>query len=317
MSRILVTGNSGLMGYYLVPLLESQGHEVLGVSRTNRHNHKNTFCTDLTNTSSAEFIFNKYKPETVYHLAACAAEARGQVSPVDMTNRNIVITANVVRSAVNVGVKKIVYASSVSVYGDAPTPYNEESYPQPKDVYGVNKLAGEQLLKIMSQVYGFDFTIFRPHNLYGEGQNPNDLTKNVINIFMRRLLEGKPYAILGDGSVRRGFSYAGDVAQVFAHALDNMSGVTMNVGTVHSNTIQELSDLLQEVSGSTVEIERKPLRKQEIDVFIADHKLQDKYVSYNETPLKDGIQKTWEWMKQQRLSNPVVIPEEIYVQTKD
>lgn len=317
MSRILITGNSGLIGFHLVPLLESQGHEVLGVSRTNRHNHKNTFCTDLTNSNSTEFIFQKFKPEIVIHLAACAAEAKGQISPIDMVSRNLLLTTNVIRSSVNAGVKKIVYASSVSVYGDAPVPYSEESQPKPKDVYGVNKLAGEQVLKIMSQVYGFDYTILRPHNLYGPGQNQNDLTKNVVNIFMRKLLEGNTYTILGDGTVRRAFSYAPDVARVFADAVTQFSKRTFNVGSHQISTIQQLSDLLTSISGSEQLVEHKPLRSQEIDLFIAGHDLQDLLTEYHETDLKEGLHHTWNWMKKQDLGEVVVIPQEIYVQTKN
>lgn len=316
--KILVTGHSGLLGSNLVPLLEAHGHEVYGVSRTDRMGMgKNSFQIDLADLqlpSACEFVFQTVKPEIVFHLAACASEAKGQVSPMDMTRRNLVITTNVIRNAVNVGVKKIIYASSVSVYGDSPTPYLETATPKPKDVYGVNKLAGEQVLKIMSDVYGFDYTIFRPHNLYGPGQNPNDLTKNVVNLFMRRILEEKPYTIMGGGSVLRGFSYAGDVAQIFAKAVTEFSHLTMNVGTKQVHTIKELSDKLQAISGSTVPIEYQPLRKQEIDVFIADHKRQDQMTHYHETPLQEGLQKTWEWMKKQELGAVVEIPKEIYVQ---
>ncbi len=315
--KILVTGHSSLLGSHLVPILKAKGHEVFGVSRTDRMGMgKNTFKIDLADLqlpSGTEFVFQKVKPDVVFHLAACASEARGQVSPVDMTRRNLLITTNIIRNAVNVGVKKIIYASSVSVYGDSPAPYLETATPHPKDVYGVNKLAGEQILKIMAEVYGFNYTIFRPHNLYGPGQNQNDLTKNVINIFMRKILEKQPYTILGGGSVRRGFSYAGDVANVFAKAVTEFSRLTMNVGTTESNTIKELSDYLQEISGSTVPIDYKPLRKQEIDVFIADHKRQDEMTSYNETPLKEGLKKTWEWMKKQELGEVVNVPKEIYV----
>lgn len=269
---------------------------------------KNSFKVDLTDLqlpSATEFVFQRVKPEIVYHLAANASEARGQISPVDMTKRNLLMLTNVLKEAINVDVKKFIYASSVSVYGDAPTPYSEESEPQPKDVYGVNKLAGERIVEIMAKVYGFDYTIFRPHNLYGDGQNPNDLSKNVVNIFMRRILENKPYTIMGDGVVRRGFSYAGDVAQIFAKAVDNLSGVTMNVGTKEVHTIHQLSYLLQEISGNKVPVEYQSLRKQEIDVFIADHRLQDYFTEYHETPLKEGLTKTWEWMKTQKLQEPI------------
>ena len=272
-----------------------------------------TDLTDLTLPSATEYVFQKVKPDVVYHLAACAAEAKGQVSPSDMVNRNMVLSTNVLRHAINAGVKKFIYASSVSVYGDAPTPYSEYCVPAPKDIYGINKLAFEQELKVMSDVYGFDYTIFRPHNLYGPGQNPNDLTKNVINLFMRRILENKPYAIIGDGSVRRAFSYVEDVASVFAKALTDFSKITMNVGSVHDFTIKELSDTLQAVTKSSVPIEKLPLRKQEIDIFIASHDVQESLTYYNETSLFDGLKKTWEWMKNQELGELLTIPEEIYV----
>lgn len=313
--KILISGHSGLLGYHLVPLLQSQGHEVYGVSRTDRWGMKdNVFLVDLADLnlpSATEFVFETVKPDIVYHLAACASEAKGQVSPVDMVNRNLLLSTNVLRYAIQSGVKKFVFASSVSVYGDTPTPYSELDYPLPKDVYGVNKLAFEQELKIMSEVYGIDYTIFRPHNLYGPGQNPNDLTKNVVNMFMRKILLQEPYTILGDGSVRRGFSYAGDVAQVFTEAVTKFNGVTMNVGSKFDWTIQELSDKLQLISQSSVPIERKPLRQQEIAEFIADHSKQDLLTEYSETPFLNGLEKTWEWMKKQKLTDPIINKEEI------
>ena len=313
--KILVTGHSGLLGSHLVTLLKAQGHEVYGVSRTNRMGMiGNVFLVnlaDLNLPSATEFVFEQVKPDVVYHLAANAAESKGQVSPVDMTQRNIGISVNVLTNSINAGVKKFVYASSVSVYGDAPVPYTEDSQPQPKDVYGVNKLAFEQILRIMGEVYGLDYTIFRPHNLYGPGQNPNDLTKNVINMFMRKILLKEPYTILGDGSVRRGFSYAPDVAKVFAQALEGLSKITMNVGTAHIASIEQLSTLLQHITNSNTPVYRKPLRKQEISEFVADHSLQSSLVEYHETLLEDGLRETWDWMKKQDISTPIQCKEEI------
>lgn len=313
--RVLITGNSGLLGSHLVTLLREEGHEVYGISRTNRMGMKgNVFLGDLADikmSAGTQYVFDQVKPDVVYHLAANAAEAKGQVSPVDMVSRNLLLSTNVLRYAVQSGVKKFVYASSVSVYGETPVPYSEDSQPQPNDVYGVNKLAFEQELKIMAKVYGFDYTIFRPHNLYGPGQNPNDLSKNVVNIFMRKILLKEPYTILGEGSVCRGFSYAPDVAKVFAQALDGLSKITMNVGTTHSTSIEQLSTLIQQITASTTKVERKPLRSQEIDVFIADHALQASLVEYHETPLKEGLRETWEWMKKQDISKPIEFKEEI------
>jgi len=313
--KILVTGHSGLLGSHLVTLLKAEGHEVHGISRTNRMGMKeNVFLGDLADMSLStvtQYVFEQVKPDIVYHLAANAAEAKGQISPVDMVSRNLLLSTNILRYAIQSGVKKFIYASSVSVYGDAPVPYTEDSQPQPKDIYGVNKLAFEQELKIMSQVYGFDYTIFRPHNLYGPGQNPNDLTKNVINMFMRKIFLKEPYTILGDGSVRRGFSYAPDVAKIFAQALKGLSKITMNVGSTHVTSIEQLSTLLQHITDSNTPVERKPLRKQEIDLFIADHSLQSSLIEYHETPLEEGLRETWDWMKKQDIRTPIQFKEEI------
>lgn len=313
MSKILVTGHSGCIGSNLVRLLKEQGHEVLGVSRTNRYGFENSFETDLTSIDSCKFIFNKFKPEIVYHLAANASEAMSQKSPGDMTKRNLLMSCNVLASAVGVGVKKFVFASSVSVYGDSPTPYSEYSQPQPKDVYGVNKYAFEQVLKIMAKVYGFKYTILRPHNLYGPGQVTNDFSKNVINIFMRKIISGEGYTILGGDQTKRAFSYVDDVVMVFAQALDSLDNIIMNVGSTKSTTIQELSDFLLEISKKQVPIDRKPLRDQEISDFIADHKLQDTLVEYNETPIQEGLQKTWDWVNKQELTEPFAQEKEINV----
>lgn len=307
--KILITGHSGLVGNTLARLLTEQGHEVIGVSRTNRLSYQGqTYLIDLADVSlpsATEWVMQKVKPDVVYHLAANAAEAMSQNSPLDMTRRNILMSINVLNESIKAGVKKFIYASSVSVYGDAPTPYLDDSQPLPKDVYGINKYAFEQVLKVMARVHGLDFTILRPHNIYGPGQNMNDLSKNVIAVFMRKLLEGQGYTILGGDETRRAFSYVDDVAAVFAQALNDLSGVTMNIGSTQPHSIQELSDYLYTITDIAVPIDRKPLRQQEISEFIADHTLQDKYITYHETPLLEGLVTTWEWAQQQKLGKVI------------
>jgi UDP-glucose 4-epimerase len=309
MSKILITGISGLLGNSLAQVLQKQGHEVVGVARTNRLDFKGKMylvdLADTTRPSAAEWVFQTEKPDVVYHLAANAAEAMSQKSPLDMTKRNLFMSVNVLNEGIKAGVQKFVYASSVSVYGDASTPYMENSQPLPKDVYGINKYAFEQVLKVMSKVHGIDYTILRPHNIFGPGQNMNDLSKNVVAIFMRKLLEGEGYTILGGNDVRRAFSYVEDVAEVFAVAKDKLSKVTMNVGSTIPSTIQELSNALRDISGIDVPIDYKSLRDQEISEFIADHTNQNAMVSYRETPFYVGLTKTWEWCKQQELK-PVI-----------
>lgn len=304
MSRILCTGSQGLVGTNLTNRLKD--HEVFGMSLENGY--------DLQDEKMVDKVIGEFKPDVVYHLAAYASEAMGQVSPVEMTQRNIGIFVNVLKASVNAGVKKFIYTSSVAVYGEATVPYKENGETIPEDVYGVNKLACEQILKIMAKVYGFEYVIFRPHNIYGPGQKMEDPSKNVVALFMRKLIEQQPYVLFGEGKMKRAFSYVDDVVDVLVQSLE-LTNVTMNVGSDHAISIKELSDLLQEVTGLSVPVEMKPARPQEISMFLADHGLQNSLVEYKETPLRIGLIKTWEWVKKNKLPEVVVHNKEINVQS--
>lgn len=298
--KILVTGHLGLVGSNLYKSLGE--HELFGMSLENGY--------DLRDEKMVDKVIGEFKPDAVYHLAAFAAEARGQVSPVDMTQRNIGIFVNVLKASINAGVKKFIYTSSVAVYGEAGVPYKEDGETIPKDVYGVNKLASEQILKIMAKVYGFEYVIFRPHNIYGPGQKMDDPYKNVVALFMRKLIEGEPYILFGEGKMKRAFSYVHDVVDVLVQGLE-LSNVTMNVGSDKAISIKELSDMIQEVSGLSVPIEMKPARPQEISMFLADHSLQSSLVDYKETPLEVGLTRTWDWVKKKPLPPVITIEKEI------
>lgn len=301
--RILITGSSGLVGTNLVKRLEKE-HTIIHASRREG--------VDLRDYASVKELFTSTKPEIVYHLAANSSEARGQISPVDMTQRNLGIFVNVLAEAINTKVKRFIYTSSVAVYGEANVPYMEDGPTIPKDVYGVNKLAAELILKIMAKVYGFEYVIFRPHNIYGPGQNMNDPTKNVVALFMRLLMEGKPYKLYGEGKMCRAFSYVGDVVDVFVEALEpRFANKTMNVGAEHHISIKELSDMIQEITGIQGTPEMLPGRKQEISMFLADHTLQNNLIKYRNTPLKTGLQTTWEWVKKKGFGQLEVHPNEI------
>jgi UDP-glucose 4-epimerase len=153
----------------------------------------------------------------------------------------------------------------------------------------------------MAKVYGFEYVIFRPHNIYGPGQNMSDVSKNVIALFMRKLIEHQPYTLFGEGRMQRAFSYVEDVVEVMVEALDKLSNITMNVGSKEVVSIHELSDMIQQITGLSTDVELKPARDQEISAFLADHSLQDQIAHYKETPLTEGLLKTWQWVKQQEL----------------
>src|SRR5207245_4087652 len=129
-------------------------------------------------------------------------------------------------------VERFVFASSIAVYGPAQTPMSEEVVPKPEDPYGIAKYAVELDLVAAQRMFGLDYTIFRPHNVYGELQNLADPYRNVIGIFMNPLMSGRAMTIFGDGSQTRAFTHIDDVAPVMARSIDvpGAANEVFNVG---------------------------------------------------------------------------------------
>lgn len=286
--RILITGSTGLIGTNLAKRLRDTD-EVFAVTRQTG--------LDLRDKEGIRLVIETFKPEVVYHLAANAAESRGQISPIDMTENNLNILLNVLVPSINIKVKRFIYASSVAVYGEAELPYSEDDIPKPKDVYGVNKLAGEQIIKILSKVHGFEYTILRPHNVYGPHQDMANPYKNVVALFMRSAIEDTPIKLYGEGKMKRAFSYVDDLVNVFIDALwDNFKNQTVNVGSSYEIDIATLLSLIEKISGKTVKKEYLPARPQEIYNFLASHHKQNMLTKYVETPLETGLKKTWDFL---------------------
>lgn len=285
---VLITGATGLVGTNLTKSLRDKGHEVILVSKK--------LGVNLLNKEEIKRMIETYEPEVIYHLAANAAESRGQVSPIDMTENNLNIFLNVLVPSINAGVKKFIYTSSVAVYGEAEVPYAEDDIPKPKDVYGVNKLAAEQILKLMAKQYNFDYTIFRPHNIYGPHQDMSNPYKNVVALFMRNLIEDKEITIFGEGKMKRAFSYVDDVVDVMVQALDQFKGQTINLGSSIDIEIGELLKMIEQIAGKKAKVKSLPARQFEIWNFLASHKKLNNLTTYHETPLLEGLQKTWDFL---------------------
>lgn len=303
--KILVTGGAGFIGSHLVNRLIDKNHQVYVIDDLSGGFLKNVnkkakfYKCDLRNQKKASEILSKIKPEIVFHMAANAAENKAQFSPIDITSRNYSAFINTLVPAVKNGMKRIVFTSSIAVYGGLQTPYKETDKPEPEDLYGISKLAIEQTLKVLGSIHNFEYVITRPHNVYGPKQNMTDPYRNVVTIFMNSLLKNKPYYIYGDGKQRRCFSYIDDVVDALLKCgFSKVSGMTFNIGSDKDYTLNELSDLIQEVSAikiPPIHIEDRP---QEIKVAISDHTLSKKFLGYKDrTELKKGIKKTWEYAK--------------------
>lgn len=288
MFKILIGGSTGLIGSNLTIKL-SKHHDVIEASRRLGY--------DFLDKEKTKKLIEDTKPDIVYMLSANACESRGQVSPIDMTERNLGIFLNVLIPSINAKVKRFIYTSSVAVYGEAELPYSEDDIPKPKDIYGVNKLACEQILKILAKVHNFDYTIFRPHNIYGPHQDMANPYKNVVALFMRSIIENKEVTLFGEGKMRRAFSYVDDVVDVLHEALDDkFKNQTVNVGSINEVDIATLLSMIEKIAGKEAKKKYLPARQQEIFNFLASHRRQNTLTKYKETPLEVGLQRTWDFL---------------------
>lgn len=310
--RVLVTGGAGFIGSHLVDRLTNEGHKVSviddlsGGKRNNVNPKSDLYKADLRDEKLADKIIKQMKPEIVYHLAANAAENKAQFSPIDITTRNWNAFINTLVSALRYGMKRIVFTSSIAVYGAQQTPFKEADKPEPEDLYGISKFAIEQALKVLSKVHKFEYVITRPHNVYGPRQNMSDPYRNVVTIFMNALLKRQPYYIYGDGKQRRCFSYIDDVVDaIFKCGFGDFHGMTFNIGADKDYSINELSKIVQEVTGINVSPIYLSERPQEIKIAISDHTLAKKYLGYKDKiSLYDGVRATWQYAKKLGYQKP-------------
>ena len=319
--RVLVTGCAGFMGSWLANYLSKQ-HEVVGVDnflggfRENIPKGIIFKNIDLRDRFSVERLFKRYKPEVVFHLAAYAAEGQSVFSPIEINDNNITPMNILLVAAVNNDVKRIVFTSSMAVYGRVNQPPFDESMPRaPVDPYGAAKAYCENMLEVFNEAYGIEYTIIRPHNCFGPLQNTADAFRNVLGIWMNRILRGKPPLIYGDGEQERAFSYIGDVTPPLARAgfEKKANKQIINLGSPEVVTINKACKLLLDVAGSDFEPVYMPARPCEVKRAFCTTDKSEKILKYKfKTPLKKGLEKMWEWAKEKGPRTPTYkIPLEI------
>ena len=298
--RVLVTGNAGFMGSHLADHLVGLGHEVYGIddlsggSIFNVSDEVEYFVGSILDTKKMHYWFRMVRPEVVYHLAAYAAEGLSPfIRNYNYTN-NVVGSANVINACINYGVDHLVFTSSMAVYGDQIAPFEEDDFPQPIDPYGVAKAAVERDLVIARRQHDLGYTIFRPHNVYGPRQNINDPYRNVIGIWMRQILDGKPLTIYGDGEQEREFTYIDDVTPYLAMF---HRGGTYNLGMGTVCTINRLAELVCKVTGAEPHFERLQPRHEVRRSYPDTSKFSRNFKPKSPTPLEEGLRKMWEWAK--------------------
>ncbi len=311
--RILVTGAAGFMGSHLVDHLVDQGHQVYGVDDMSggfwrNINPRSHFTRlDLRDTEATKEYIQQVRPQILYHLAADATEGRSQFTPIQCTQRNYLAYLNTLVPAIECGLERVVLTSSMSVYGAQEPPFSEEMEPCPEDIYAVAKAAMEKATHILSQVHGFEYVIIRPHNVYGPRQNIADPYRNVIGIFINRLLQGKHFFIYGDGEQKRAFTYIDDFTPYIALAgfKSDCAGEIINVGPREEVTINELADLLLRIfyDGRTPPAHVMPVhlppRPKEVKEAYCTVSKAERLLGYRTTvDLETGLRRTIAWARE-------------------
>ncbi len=312
--KILITGSAGFMGSHLYDyIFEHYGdkYEVYGIDDLSggfmRNISQPKYFTklDLRDRKKTCAYIARLKPVTVFHFAADATEGRSQFTPFSALDRNLATYMNVLIPAVKYEIKKVILISSMSVYGKQQVPFRESMTPLPEDIYGIMKMTMEQITKVMSSVYGFNYVILRPHNVYGPRQNLSDPYRNVIGIFINRLLQNKKFYIYGDGEQRRAFSYIDDITPVIAEAAfdKKYENEIFNIGSDEVVALYRLAEIvLKSFYGSNtpnnIRPQYLPARPQEVKDAFCDHTKAKTLLKYKTTTnLQEGIKTTIEWAK--------------------
>jgi UDP-glucose 4-epimerase len=305
MATSLVTGGAGFMGSHVAEHLLTMGHEVVVLDDLSGGFEENVprgaefIEGSILDHQLVERVFDWHRFDYVYHLAAYAAEGLSHfIKRFNYTN-NVVGTVNLLNAAVNYDVKHFVFTSSIAVYGSAQTPMTEDMIPMPEDPYGIAKLACEQELRVTHTMFGLDYTIFRPHNVYGEKQNIADRYRNVVGIFMNQVMKGEPMTIFGDGQQQRAFTHISDVAPVIAECISVPAArnETVNVGADVPCTVNDLARTVANIMGVESRVVHLEPRNEVKVAFSDQSKAERVFGTRNKVPLEAGIRRMAEWAK--------------------
>ncbi len=308
MKKVVVTGGAGFIGSHLAEELVKQGYKVIILDDLSTGKLEN--IAELLNNDSAEFVRGSITGlpllrkqfqgvEYVFHQAALARVPRSIDDPLTTNEVNITGTLNILLAARDNGVKKVIYASSSSVYGDTPTlPQMENMPPNPMSPYALTKLAGEYYCNIFRQIYGLPTVSLRYFNVYGPRQDLKSQYATVITAFLERISQGLPPIIHGDGEQSRDFTFIADVVRANILAAESSAEGAYNIGCGKGATINQVAESILNLMGKNLQpVHEKPRhgdpRRSLADVSRArDFGYEPKWI------LEDGLGKIVEDFKQ-------------------
>jgi UDP-glucose 4-epimerase len=319
--RALVTGAAGFIGSHLVDRLLAEGDEVIGVddlssgslanlatARAARDNKLSFERLDITSTALGELI-KRRRPEIVFHLAAQVDVRRSVADPLHDAVVNVIGTLGILEASARASTRKVVFTSSGGcIYGEPdpsrlPVTEDQVYLPEalPESPYGVSKKVALDYLRYYRRVRGLDYTALALANVYGPRQEPASevgLEGQVVAIFCRKLLTGRPCTIYGDGNQTRDFVYVDDVVSAFVAARDSGSGELVNVGTGEELSVNRLYRKLAELTGARADPIYAPARPGELERIAVDPtKAGDVLGWWPAHPLDEGLKHTVAWFR--------------------
>jgi UDP-glucose 4-epimerase len=312
---VLVTGGAGFIGSHVARHLVDAGRDVVvlddlsGGYDENVPAGANLVAGSVVDPELVEELFREHEFSHVFHLAAYAAEGLSHfIRRFNYTN-NVLGSVNLLNAAVRAEtVERFVFTSSIAVYGAAQTPMTEDTVPEPEDPYGIGKYAVELDLRAAQRMFGLDYTIFRPHNVYGEQQNVADPYRNVIGIFINQLLSDRPLTIFGDGLQTRAFTHIDDVAPVIARSIDvpQSANEVFNVGADTPHTVLDLAHTVARAFDvADPEIDFLPAREEVVHAFSDHAKLHRVFGQEPTVSLAEGLHRMAEWAREIGVREPV------------
>ncbi|MBL4655746.1 MAG: NAD-dependent epimerase/dehydratase family protein [Bacteroidia bacterium] len=306
MTNVLVTGGAGFIGAHVSRELVKSGYKVTvlddlsGGFKDNVPKEVKLIIGSIVDHDLISRLFSEHKFKYVFHLAAYAAEGLSHFIKRYNYNNNLIGSVNLINESIKQKVKCFVFTSSIAVYGKGPLPLKEEMIPVPEDPYGIAKLAVEQELRVTQEMFGMDYIIFRPHNVYGEYQNIGDRYRNVVGIFMNQLMQNRPLTIFGNGNQSRAFSYIGDIAPLIVQSINipQAYNEVYNIGADKDYSVNNLAQAVMDAMNIEGTIRHLPIRN-EVEHAYSDHsKCRRIFKSSYSTDLKEGLQKMASWVKQ-------------------
>lgn len=313
MKTVIITGCAGLLGSHLARHLIGRGYKVIGIDdlsggyedylpNAGPENFEfwplNLSCGKWT-PPSLDHIFTRKEDDIVacFHFAAYAAEGLSPfIRHFNYTN-NILSSVNIINACIKHDVK-LIFTSSMAVYGDQDAPFTEEMIPTPIDPYGIAKYSVEQDIAVAGNQHALRYTIVRPHNIIGIYQNIWDRYRNVAGIFIRKVIDGEPMLIYGDGEQTRAFSDVKFYMRPFEQMINDHDGETFNIGADKAYTINELAHAVQRAGlerGFVVSRHHAEPRHEVKHAYCDHEKAKDLLGFSDNTSLQETIDDMFSW----------------------